>query len=115
MANNGEITVTYNTYTNNTQDTVTLNPSPNNIRWLTDLTIEDDKKIYVKWNDTTYPSGSAGEAIGDAINYIEEMILNPDNHHLLVRYSDPEKAGFVTYNNKNDWNDLGSVMGQFEY
>lgn len=50
-----------------------------------DADIEGDKRIRVDWN------GSNGSVyIGDNINYIVDMRVNPSNWHLLVLFNDPK-------------------------
>lgn len=113
MGTDGIITVTYNT---GAQDTFTQK-----VKWLTNVDIETakgtdgegsgDQKIHISYND------GSSKAIGNGLNYIIETAIN-DKFHLLVYYSDPEKRKAiptnkkVSYNDKSDWLDLGSVKDE---
>ena len=59
----------------------------------------------------TYANGDT-EEIGQPLNYIMATAID-SRYHLLVYYADPTKrAAFTpkaTYNNKNDWADLGYI------
>lgn len=57
---------------------------PTNITLTDDTSIDGDKRIRVDWN------GDNGAVyIGDSINYIVDMYVNPSNWHLLVLFNDP--------------------------
>ncbi len=65
---------------------------------------EESQRLKVK-----YTVGNEEVLIGEPINYIVETVISNKNYHLLVRYSDPAKKGKISYDNKNDWVDLGAV------
>lgn len=46
--------------------------------------ILEDKRIRIKYN-----TNSTSTPIGDPINYIESMVVRPEDFHLFVLYSDP--------------------------
>jgi len=59
----------------------------------------------------TYANGDT-EEIGQPLNYIIATAID-NRYHLLVYYADPEKRNSLinpaTYDNKNDWADLGYI------
>lgn len=68
------------------------------------------QKIQVTYNDGTQ------ESIGNPLNYIMDVTINPANYHVLVLFSDParrqslqEQGQTVTYEGRDDWYDLGAV------
>ena len=96
----GVFTVKYN---NGTEDYTTT------IRWPVSISVDTGEvegdgtqKINVSYSDGTT------ETIGNPINYIMETAISND-FHLLVLYSDPEKRGGVTYEDRSDWTDLGYI------
>lgn len=48
--------------------------------------ILEDKRIQIKYNTATSPV-----AIGNPINYIQDMVVRPEDYHLFVLFSDPTK------------------------
>ena len=70
---------------------------------------EGDQKINISYTDGT------NEEIGNAINYIMRTVISPD-YHLLVLYSDPARRQSIkdqglnaSYDNRDDWYDLGYI------
>lgn len=107
LDNTGVFTVKYN---NGTPDfTKTL-------KWPVAISVntgteegEGDQKINVSYTDGT------DEEIGNAINYIMRTAISPD-YHLLILYSDPARRQSikdqglnVSYDNRDDWYDLGYI------
>ncbi len=109
VAANGTVTLTWNNGDSNTV-------YENLMKWISGCTIntgttegDGNQKLHILWND------GAEEDIGNPINYIMSMAVNPNNH-LLVRYSDPaRRASGITYNGINGWTDLGEITQQYEY
>ena len=69
-----------------------------------DTDITDDKYIQIKYNDE-----EAYQNIGETINYIADMVVNPSNWHLLVLYADPQHratADDLVFNNKDDYGNI---------
>lgn len=96
MDTNGTITIEYNT--GETQELT------NTVKFISNITIDEPtQKIKVTYNDDSF------ELIGTPINYIQETTVRSTDYHLLVLYSDPEKQGDITYNDKNGWIDLGPL------
>lgn len=59
--------------------------------------ISDDKHIHVKYNTDTSPI-----AIGDPINYVQDMVVRASDWHLLVLYNDPDhRAKAVDLDDEN--------------
>lgn len=98
VSDTGVITFGYNTQTGGVQDTFTVkdaeNPSKDfHLQHITgvslskDANYNEDKRIQVKYN---YKDGVANkiEAIGDSINYIQDMAVRPEDFHLLVLFND---------------------------
>lgn len=56
----------------------------------------------------TYNNGTSS-TIGQPLNYIMRVAVNPSNYHLLMLYSDPAKRGTVTYDGVSGWLDFGAV------
>lgn len=107
LDNTGVFTVKYN---NGTPDfTKTL-------KWPVAISVntgteegEGDQKINISYTDGT------DEEIGNAINYIMRTAISPD-YHLLVLYSDPARRQSIkdqglnaSYDNRDDWYDLGYI------
>ncbi len=68
--------------------------------------LRKSKKIKVTYNTTT--SADAGsvvneyEYIGDPINYVEDMVVRPEDMHLLVLFSDPDNRYDGRYSQSSD-------------
>lgn len=107
LDNTGVFTVKYN---NGTPDfTKTL-------KWPVAISVntgteegEGDQKINISYTDGT------DEEIGNAINYIMRTVISPD-YHLLILYSDPARRQSIkdqglnaSYDNRDDWYDLGYI------
>lgn len=56
----------------------------------------------------TYNNGII-EAIGQPLNSIMRMEVNPINYHLLVLFTNPTKRGTVTYDSIAGWVDYGAI------
>lgn len=56
----------------------------------------------------TYNNGTI-ETIGQPLNSIMRMEVNPVNYHLLVLFTNPAKRGTVTYDNIAGWVDYGAI------
>lgn len=56
----------------------------------------------------TYNNGTI-EAIGQPLNSIMRMEVNPINYHLLVLFTNPTKRGTVTYDSIAGWVDYGAI------
>lgn len=56
----------------------------------------------------TYNNGTI-ETIGQPLNSIMRMEVNPSNYHLLVLYSSPAKRGTVSYDSITGWIDYGTI------
>lgn len=73
--------------------------------WVEDITIENDKfKLHYN-NDTT-------QVLDLLLNQIDETVVPESGdlaYHLLVYYSAVEKRGTIEYNGKTGWVDLGKV------
>ena len=107
LSDTGVFTIKYN---NGTEDFV------KSLRWPTSITVntgeeegEGDQKINISYIDGTQ------EQIGNPINYIMKTAISSD-YHLLVLYSDPAKRQSIkdqglnaTYENRDDWYDLGYI------
>ena len=107
LSDTGVFTIKYN---NGTEDFV------KSLRWPTSITVntgeeegEGDQKINISYIDGTQ------EQIGNPINYIMKTAISSD-YHLLVLYSDPVKRQSIkdqglnaTYENRDDWYDLGYI------
>lgn len=55
--------------------------------------IEKDKHIFIKYN-----TKDTAEPIGDSINFVKDMVVRPEDYHLLVLFSDPEHRFDATQN-----------------
>ena len=71
---------------------------------------EGSQKVKVTYNDGT------SQELGNPLNYIMRMVLNEEDYHILVLFSDPAKRQQIvesgeakTYDGRNDWYDLGAV------
>lgn len=112
VESDGTVIIVYNTGTSTRYDKL--------IKVIKNVTIETadstgvegtgDQKVHV-----TYNTG-ASDIIGEPLNYIIETVINTENYHYLVYYSDPEKrqeiidAGLSAfYNGKSGWLDLGAI------
>lgn len=56
----------------------------------------------------TYNNGTV-ETIGQPLNSIMRMEVNPANYHLLVLFTNPTKRGTVTYDGIAGWVDYGAI------
>ena len=56
----------------------------------------------------TYNNGTI-ETIGQPLNSIMRMEVNPINYHLLVLFTNPTKRGTVTYDSIAGWVDYGAI------
>ena len=56
----------------------------------------------------TYNNGTI-ETIGQPLNSIMRMEVNPVNYHLLVLFTNPAKRGTVTYDSIAGWIDYGAI------
>ena len=67
-----------------------------------------NQKIYIEWADGSY------QYIGNPINYVMRMAVNPNNNHLLVYYSDPERRRLsnIVYDGISGWVDIGQINNQ---
>lgn len=105
-------------YDNGTQEGVSTEHSFG-IPYIEDIDIntgavegEGSQRVVVKFN------GQPSKEIGNPLNYIiESVIVNSGNNntiygHLLVKYSDENKRGHVSYNGYDYWVDLGDVKGE---
>lgn len=80
------------TFITNTGDKISLNNNGTQqnfqLKYIQNITlntgIEEDKHIFVKYN-----TESSNIAIGDPINYIEDMVVRTEDWHLLVLFNDP--------------------------
>lgn len=121
IAEDGTVTFTYNTldssgnYKTEVFDKKLQYISNVSIQTADDTGVEGtgDQKVHV-----TYNTG-AEEILGEPLNYIMEMAINPENYHYLVYYSDPVRrqalidAGVsVIYKDKDGWLDLGSTKDE---
>lgn len=60
---------------------------PTNIALADDTQLDADKRLQITWNWDS--SGDVLQYIGDSINYIVDMHVNPSNWHLYVLFNDP--------------------------
>jgi hypothetical protein len=62
--------------------------------------LRESKKLKITYNTTVKDSTGAEvneyEYIGDPINYVEDMVVRPEDMHLLVLFSDPENRHTTT-------------------
>ena len=87
VAENGVVT-----FVCNTGETIRLNQEGKDaafqIKVIQDITLKtgiyEDKHIFVKYN-----TEDSATPIGDPINYIQDMVVRPEDFHLLVLYNDP--------------------------
>lgn len=95
ISDDGIITFYFN---NGTTTNITL-PNTNNqtdfhLKWITNITINtgiaDDKRFVI-----TYNTGDI-KTIGDPINFIQQVVVNPSDFHLFVLYSDPSHRASVS-------------------
>lgn len=64
-------------------------------------------KIYQKmYNNNASLIGQFSATL--KVNYIIKAVVTEQNH-LLIKYSDTDHQGDITYNNENGWTDLGDV------
>lgn len=56
----------------------------------------------------TYNNGTI-ETIGQPLNSIMRMEVNPINYHLLILFTNPAKRGTVTYDSITGWVDYGAI------
>lgn len=56
----------------------------------------------------TYNNGTV-ETIGQPLNSIMRMEVNPINYHLLILFTNPAKRGTVTYDSITGWVDYGAI------
>lgn len=56
----------------------------------------------------TYNNGTI-ETIGQPLNSIMRMEVNPINYHLLVLFTNPAKRGTITYDSIAGWVDYGAI------
>lgn len=90
-----------NAFSNNTirygQCAVIVNPNDSS----------NNGKIYQKmYNNNALLIGQFSATL--KVNYITKAVVTEQNH-LLIKYSDTDHQGDVTYNNENGWSDLGDV------
>lgn len=74
------------------------------LRWVNNITVSDDGQITLK-----YTTGS-DVILNKKLNFILETAID-DRYHLLVLYTDPDsiEGTKVSYNNKDNWVDLGYI------
>lgn len=95
ITNAGKITIKYS-----------VNPDANfDLKFPSTITLDSaSQKLKVTYTD------NSTALIGEAINYVLETAIPTTGsyrYHLLIRYN--VKKGAISYNNKNDWFDLGAV------
>lgn len=86
----------------------------NPIKFLNNIKIEEGtQQVQVAYNiSNDYYS------IGQPLNAIQEMVINPNNYHLLVYYNSSiirnqlNNSVKASYNGKDDWLDLGSIKDE---
>lgn len=79
------------------QCAVIINPSDN----------LNNGKIYQKmYNNNALLIGQFSATL--KANYITKAVVTEQNH-LLIKYSDTDHQGDITYNNENGWTDLGDI------
>lgn len=111
------------TFTTNTGDTFNLKDSSNNdYHWrsIDNVTLATslnaDHHINIKYNDATETT-----PIGDSLNWIQDMVVDANNYHLYVLFTDPTKRpvasdlvnGVDAYGNK--WRTGISGSGSVDY
>ena len=74
------------------------------LRWVNNITVSDDGQITLK-----YTTGS-DVILNKKLNFILETAID-DRYHLLVLYTDPDsiEGTKVSYNDKDNWIDLGYI------
>lgn len=96
IASNGAISVGFANGTSLSRGT---------LKSLTNLTIDPvSSRLYATYNT------NQEEYIGSPLNYIQSMVIDQSNNHLLVFYSDPLMRGSYIYNNLQGWTDLGYLF-----
>lgn len=114
LADDGTLTVKYN---NGDPDKI----FSKKIKWVRDVKVntgnaegEGNQKVHITYND------NSGADIGNPLNYIMRMAIEPVSYHLLVLYSDPAKRQQIindhlnaTYEGRNDWHDCGCVKNDY--
>lgn len=113
--------VTNCTFTDQGDFTLTFNDGTpavkQHIKWVKNLQVNTgsaegtgNQKLHVQYNDNTNAD------IGNPLNYIMKMAIDPVTYHLLILHSDPAKRQQIiasgknaTYEGRNDWQDCGSV------
>lgn len=116
LSKNGVITVDY-THSN----PVEINKD-NPIKYIENLEVDSNtQKIKVRYNTLNNEGIQPEYEIGEPLNAIQEMVINPDNYHLLVYYNSSivrnQLQNSVAYpevgeNRKEGWLDLGSIKDE---
>ena len=100
IANDGTFTVNYN----NGEPSV----FPNIIKWVSEVNVNPTtQELEIKYNNSDEVI-----SISQALNYIDQIAMPGSGDyqgHLLVYYTDPNKNGNITYNNKTGWVDVGDI------
>lgn len=86
------------------------------IKYIDNIEVDSEtQKIKVRYNTLNEQGNRLPYEIGEPLNTIQEMVINPDNYHLLVYYNSSlvrSEQGGVTYNGKDGWVDLGSIKDE---
>ena len=130
LETNGTLTINYNDGTKEVFD--------KKIQWITNITLTDEGILTINYNNdtpaftksliwpvriefdsneadpgtqvikVTYNNGTI-ETIGQPLNSIMRMEVNPVNYHLLVLFTNPAKRGTITYDSIAGWVDYGAI------
>ena len=101
LAEDGTLTTDYTSLANRVES--------KKLNWIKSLNFNSDTgRLQIVMNNDNYSN------IDKTLNYTKEIVrdLREDSstyNHLLILHSDPSKAGALSYNNINGWNDLGGL------
>ena len=71
-----------------------------------DTTVVSGKDYFVR--STTKPN----KEISPALNYIQDVQINPNTYELLILFSDPEQQGEIKYEGRTGYKSLGYIKDQ---
>ena len=116
VSESGIITINY---TNSEPEIIN---EENPIKYIDNIEVDSEtQKIKVTYNTLNEQGNRLPYEIGEPLNAIQEMVINPDNYHLLVYYNSSivrnQLQNSVAYpevgeNRKEGWLDLGSIKDE---
>ena len=104
--NDGTVSFIFNTIDEEGQRESVIKPKL--MRWIDNIDINPTTQEL----EVTYNNSNEISIIGQPLNYIDQIAMPGTGNykgHLLVYYTDPNKKGIITYNDKTGWVDVGDI------